>query len=413
MLRPGHFIALIVLALLTLGVLMVNSADMQASSGVAEPPAVSLETIAASRSAAYMVLAVAALALGALTPVRRLAEHLISTPDATPDAGSRDTSSRAVLRRLALVTLLLLGICALVYIPGLSREINGARRWLRLPVPGLGDALSFQPSEVAKWGMVALMAWYAAAIGPTLRSLRTGLLPALACVGIVGIVIIKEDLGTGTLIVAVAGIILLAAGARFVHFLAFVPPAVAGLAYAIASSDYRVRRLTAFLDPYTDPEGIGYHTIQSLIAIANGEIFGRGLGHGLQKFGYLPEDRTDFIFCVICEELGLAGAALVCSLFTGLVWAGAAIIRREENPFLRLFSLGVLATVALQAVVNLAVVTGLAPTKGIALPLVSSGGTGWVLTSFCLGLVIAAERTQRRAEEGAPEPAGIGQTTPG
>ncbi len=386
MLRPGHFIALIALALLTLGVLMVNSADMKAAPAGTTPAAISPMSILLSRSTAYMVIALLAMSFAASLPVRRLAERFCTT----------SASSKPPLVRLAIATGAILLVCALVYMPGLSYEINGARRWLRLPIPGLGDALSVQPSEIAKWAMVAVMAWYAALHINSMRFFWKGLVPALAAVGAVCAFLVLEDLGTSVLIAAVAGLILLAGGANIWHFLAFVPVGLAGVAGAIITSPYRMKRLVAFANPYADSEGIGYHTIQSLIAIANGEGWGRGLGHGLQKFGYLPEDRTDFIFCVIAEELGLAGAAGVCLLFTGLVWCGYFIMRAERHPALRLFTLGVVATIALQAVINLAVVTGLAPTKGIALPLLSSGGTGWILTSFCLGLIIAIERTQER-----------------
>lgn len=389
MLRLGHSIALIALALLTIGVVMVNSADMRVASpsGDNVAPAITAESILFSRSTIYMALALGAMALGSMLPVRALAARLAGAAR-SPNADPR------VLRILLLGTLALALVCLLVYVPGLSREINGARRWLRLPVPALGDALSVQPSEIAKWGMVALMAWYAAAAGPALHRFWTGLVPALLSVGVIGALIVKEDLGTGVLIVGVAALVLVAGGARIWQFMLFAPLGIAGVVFAILTSDYRVKRILAFVDPYADPQGIGYHTIQSLIAIANGEGWGRGLGHGLQKFGYLPEDRTDFIFPVICEELGIAGAAVVCTLFIALMYCGWSIVRREPAMLLRLFTFGVIVTIGLQAVINLAVVTGLAPTKGIALPLLSSGGTGWILTSFCLGLVIAVERTQ-------------------
>lgn len=396
MLRPGQTIAFCALCLLTLGVVMVNSADMRvALVGTNQPmPAITAESILLSRPTVYMALALAAMGVGAMLPVRALA------------GGARGRAQDGGVRVLAAGVVLLLVVCALVYVPGLSREINGARRWLRLPVPGLGDALSVQPSEIAKWGMIVLMAWYAAARAERLREFWRGLVPALAAVGVVAAFIVKEDLGTGALIAAVAALVLLAGGARFWHFLLFVPPAGLGLAYAILTSDYRVKRIMAFANPYDDPRGIGYHTIQSLIAVANGEVFGRGLGHGLQKFGYLPEGRTDFVFAVICEELGIAGAAVVCALYAGLAWAGLAVMRRERDPMLRLIALGVLATLCLQAVINLAVVTGLAPTKGIALPLLSNGGTGWILTCFSLGLLVSIDRTQPR--EAAAEPGAIG-----
>lgn len=390
MLRPGHFIALIVLALLTIGVVMVNSADMRVAALGPDhiAPSITARSVLLSRSTIYMGLALAALALGSAFPVRNIAARL---------SGS--------VPLLVLGSLTLIAFCALVYMPGLSKEINGANRWLRIPVPGLGDALSLQPSEIAKWGMLALLSVYAAGMGARLANFWLGLGPALLCLGALCVVIVKEDLGTGVLIFGVSCLLLLAGGARLWHFLLFAPMGILGVVYAILTSDYRMKRILAFRDPYADPEGIGYHTIQSLIAIANGEGWGRGLGHGLQKFGYLPEDRTDFIFCVICEELGLAGAALVCSLFTALVWCGYFILHNEKSTTLRLFALGVVATIGLQAVINLAVVTGLAPTKGIALPLLSSGGTGWILTSFCLGLIISIGRTQTAVDPAQSAPA--------
>ena len=154
------------------------------------------------------------------------------------------------------------------------------------------------------------------------------------------------------------------------------------------ANPYRLERIKSFLDPYQDPEGKGYHMIQSMLAVSGGQIHGRGLGHGLQKFGYLPEDQTDLLFAIICEELGVFGAAIVVFLYAALIWAALSIIRKQTNPVLKLVAIGITATVGLQALINMAVVTGLGPTKGIALPLLSSGGTGWILTAACLGLLI-------------------------
>jgi cell division protein FtsW len=176
-----------------------------------------------------------------------------------------------------------------------------------------------------------------------------------------------------------------------------VPVGGAAVAAAILHSPYRVQRLLAWRDPFEDPQGIGYHIIQSLSAIAGGGVAGRGLGQGVQKFGYLPEATTDFVFAIVCEELGLAGAALVIALLVALLWSGLAIIapsdpRLRPPTFRRLLGLGILLTIGFQALMNVTVVTGLAPTKGIALPLVSHGGTGWVLTAFSLGILISIER---------------------
>ena len=147
-------------------------------------------------------------------------------------------------------------------------------------------------------------------------------------------------------------------------------------------SPYRLQRLTVFLNPWADPLGAGYHPIQSMLTIAQGGLIGRGLGNGIQKFGYLPEDTTDFIFAVVCEELGLTGAVLVIGLYLLLIWMGWSILCNCKDRFGRLFALGVLTMIGLQTIINLAVVTVLAPTKGIALPLLSKGGTGWILTAF-------------------------------
>src|SRR5262245_31372402 len=376
MLRAGQVIALCVIALLTIGVVMVNSAGMSVArvGGTHEPvPTLPARSIILSRSTVYMALAIGVMGVGAMVPVRRLAGA---------SGAEQEVSQARALRLLALASIALLLVCALVYVPGLSNPRKGANRWIE--IPGIGEGLSVQPSEVAKWAFVALIAWYATARRPVIHEFWRGLVPALAAVGMVTAFIVLEDLGTGALIAAVAAVVLVAAGARLWHFLIFVPVGALGLAAAILKSEYRVKRILAFWDPYADPQGIGYHTIQSLVAVSSGEGTGRGLGHGLTKPGYLPEDRTDFILAGICEELGIAGAAMVVTLFAMLVWAGYAVMRRERSPLLRLFTLGAISTVALQAIINLAVVTGMAPTKGIALPLLSSGGTGWLLTAFSL-----------------------------
>ena len=176
-----------------------------------------------------------------------------------------------------------------------------------------------------------------------------------------------------------------------------------------------MRRIAAFLEPYADAGDTGYQVIQSMGAIAGGGIGGRGLGHSLQKFDYLPFDHTDFIFAIICEELGIFGAALLIMILAGVVLAGLSIITGRSSPagadpelaevavptFSRLLGFGIILTFGLQAAINIAVVTGLAPTKGIALPLVSQGGTGWILTAFSLGLVISMDRHAWKVAERA------------
>lgn len=405
MLRPGQAVVLCVIALLTIGVVMVNSAGMS----IDPKRAVTIQSILLSRSTAYMAMALAAMAVVAFLPVRRLAE--IATARPSPPATASLPQALVSLRPMWFAVAAIVALLMLVYLPVIGREVNGSARWVALPIggaaadPSAGGGLSMQPSELAKWGLVLVMAWYGATRAHLLPRFWLGLVPALIAIGIVAGLVIKEDLGTGALIGMVAAVMLLASGARILHFLALAPIGLAVLAVAVYTSPYRINRILAFLDPYADPEGTGYHMIQSMVAVANGQVFGRGLGFGLQKFGYLPEDRTDFLFAVICEELGLMGAAVVVALYCGLLWSGLTIIRREGeggHPMLRLAALGVILTVGLQAVINLAVVTGVGPTKGIALPMLSSGGTGWILTAASLGLLVALDRAQARDPAGAP-----------
>lgn len=408
MLRPGQAIVLCVLALLAIGVVMVNSADMT----LAPDQAVTIQSIVLSRSTAYMVLALIALLVASLLPVRRLAGALVGEPVAAGADGG--FFSRFPFRLMGpgvmwVVVVGMLAVLATVYLPVIGKETNGSHRWLEVPLPSLGK-VSLQPSEIIKWGMIGLLGWYGARYAARMNRFWTGLAPVLGAAGVLAAFIVVEDLGTGVLIGAVTCIMLLAAGARWWHLGLLMPPAGGLFVAAVATSPYRLQRLTAFLDPYADAEGTGFHMIQSMAAVANGEVTGRGLGFGLQKFGYLPEDRTDFLFAVICEEMGIAGAAVVMSLYVGLLWAGYLVLRRERDPMLKLVAIGVLSTVGIQALINLAVVTGLGPTKGIALPLLSSGGTGWILTAASLGILVAIDRHQAHDEAvggdlvGAPGP---------
>lgn len=359
------------LALLLLGVVVVQSAGMT----VTEPG--TAWAVLSDRTLLLAAAAVGALCLGRLVPATLL------------------TSRATAIIPFAVAASLLL----LVLIPGIGREVNGAKRWIDI------GPLGFQPSEVAKWASILLVAWYATRSRVHLGRLVSGLGPVLLLIGLVCGLTMLEDLGTALLIAAVAALLLLAAGARLWHLAAVGIPAAAAVVVAIRAEGYRVTRLQAFLDPWADPAGSGYHIIQSLKAISGGGIGGRGLGNGIQKFGYLPEDTTDFIFSVITEELGLLGCGVVVALFLTLVWAGWRIIHRQQHPQCQLIALGIMATITLQSLINLCVVTGLAPTKGIALPLVSSGGTGWILTAFMLGLLCRLDRTPQQAR--GPTPAEV------
>jgi len=396
MLKPGQVVALSVLGLLCLGVVMVNSALMDVTR------AVTVQSVLTSRSTIYAALAVLAMVAMARLPLLRL---LPGVNDTEPAGSIDDRWGGWTLRALWIAAGVLICCLLLVYVPGFGRNVNGANRWLSVPIPGVRE-ISVQPSEIAKWGMIGLVAWYCWRMGRArLGGLLTGLAPGIAAVGLVCVVIVKEDLGTAVLIVLVASIMFMAAGAKVWHFASAIPVGAAAFAAAVIASPYRLERIKTFIDPYLDPQGKGYHMIQSMVAVSSGEGFGRGLGNGLNKFGYLPETETDFIFANICEELGIPGAVLVALLYAGIVWAGWLIVSRQRPLILKLIGLGVVSTVGIQAVINIAVVTGMAPTKGIALPLLSSGGTGWILTAASLGLLINMDRTAARAWSGAERPA--------
>lgn len=293
----------------------------------------------------------------------------------------------------------------LVLVPGIGVERNGARRWLHFGPSEYG--LGFQPSELAKLALVVFLAAYLSGRQHCLRSFFSGVLPAAAavglCVGLVG----SEDFGTAALLALVGGLILLLGGVRWRHLLLMAVPAMATLAALLLAKPYRVQRLTGFLDIWSDPQGQGYHAIQSLITIASGGWFGTGLGAGVQKYGYLPESRTDFIFAVWCEETGLVGALMVILLFATLLYLGVRASAAAATPFGRLLAMGATLMITLQAALNIAVVTASVPPKGIALPLVSAGGSGVVFLSVAVGLlasVAAAGRSRGeiRAEAASP-----------
>lgn len=362
--RAGQGIIVFSITLLMLGVIMVNSAGMRVS--IEDPP--TLKELLLSRPMMLAVFAMVAMFIGTRFPLHWLEKNLFRIP--------------LVLWLIPVSVLLLIA----VYIPGIGKEVNYASRWVDL------GGVTFQPSEVAKWAIVLVVAWWGASHVETMKLYLRGFLPPIAVVGVITAMIAVEDLGTAVLIFATACILFFAAGYRTLHFASFLPVAVAGFILAIYTSPYRIARLQTYLHPFDDPERSGYHILQSMSTISSGGLSGLGLGNGTHKFGYLPEDTTDFIFSVICEELGIFGAGAVASLFIGLVTMGVVVVYKTRDRFQRLLILGIITTIGLQAAMNMLVVTALVPTKGIALPLLSNGGTGWLLTAFCIGLIDAIDR---------------------
>ncbi len=296
---------------------------------------------------------------------------------------------------LFLVTVVLL---ACVFVPGIGRTINFSRRWIRL-IPGT-DAFLFQPSELAKFALVVLLsAWYTSrrpGRTPVVRRFFLGTLATCLVIGALGGLVAKEDFGTGALLAMIGGMLFLTAGARLWHILLLSVPLAFGLYHEMTSKAYRMERLTMFTRIWDDPRDKGYHQVQSLCAIASGGWLGRGLGQGIQKYGYLPESTTDSVFAVVCEELGMPGALLIIGIFLAILAQGWRIFRRCPDPFGRFLAIGITLTIVFQAAFNIAVVTVSVPTKGIALPFVSVGGSGMLCLSVMMGTL--ANIARRRPE---------------
>jgi cell division protein FtsW len=194
-------------------------------------------------------------------------------------------------------------------------------------------------------------------------------------------------------------VLMLVGRVRWWHLVVVIPPIMAVGFWFVYHKEYRWRRLMSFTDPFRDPQGEGYHMVQSLLSFASGGVFGKGLGNGVQKLGYLPEDTTDFIFAVVCEELGLFGALLTILLYLGIAFVGWTVIREIKDPLGRLLVFGVTTVVCTQAAINMAVATVSVPTKGMSLPLVSKGGSGLVITCAALGVMYAVARAAERQKE--------------
>jgi cell division protein FtsW len=279
------------------------------------------------------------------------------------------------------VTLVLL---ALVYVPGVGRNIKGSHRWIRLPA-----GLTFQPSELAKFATICLMAsWYG-----TRRRQRAGfkgglLIPGLLLASMLGLIVFETDFGATILIGATGGGMMFVAGAPIVYLLGTGVLGGAGLAWMISQNRQRMGRIMAFMDPEKYAQDEAYQLLNAIYAFVAGGIGGVGLGQSLQKQHYLPEAHTDFIFAIIGEELGIPGSLGVVLLFVAFFFCGLRISGRAADPGGRLMAFGITLLVSLQATLNIAVVTGCLPTKGLPLPFISFGGTSLVVVLFMVGVLV-------------------------
>jgi cell division protein FtsW len=296
---------------------------------------------------------------------------------------------KLVLPLLVLSVLLLV----LVLVPGLGVSVNGSRRWLRL------GSLSFQPAELAKLALVVYLAAFLAKKRDErddLDEFWRGVFPPLAVGGLLAaLVLAQPDLGSClTLLVLTVGLLFLA-GTPTRWLAVLTVPAFVLAAIAVLMAPYRMRRVFAFLNPWDDPRGSGFQIIQSWLALGGGGLTGRGIGESKQKLFYLPEAHTDFIFAVLGEEVGFVGASAVVVLFAVLIWRGLRIGIRAADPFGAYLALGITVLVATQTLVNLGVVTGMLPTKGLPLPFLSFGGSALLVTMLSTGVLLNISQDAR------------------
>jgi cell division protein FtsW len=260
---------------------------------------------------------------------------------------------------------------------------HNTHRWIHL------GGFSLQPSELAKPALILFMAYFLESRIKSMDDLRNTLLPAIIpTLVFVGLIVFQPDLGTALACCAITVCVLFVAGLEMKYlgyaFLASLLP----LYFLIFHVAYRRDRILAFLNPFSDPQGKGFHMIQSLIAVSTGGITGLGLMEGKQKLFYLPEPHTDFIFAVTAEELGLLGSLIIVTLFAIFLWRGIRTALRTQDMFGQFLVVGITAMVVVQAFVNISVVLGMMPTKGIPLPFVSYGGSSLFVTLACVGVLL-------------------------
>jgi cell division protein FtsW len=360
--RPRRFafdsiLLLTVVAILLLGLVMMTSASISIADRQVHEPLHYLE-----RQMTGVIFGLAAAVITMLIPT-------------------------SVWERLGVPMMLLaFAFLVVVLIPGLGHEVNGSRRWLRAGV------MNFQASELARVLLLMYLASYVVRRQAELKEELKGFLKPLGVLmGAALLLLLEPDFGAATVLVATGLGVLFLAGVKLRHFLALVALAAGGMAVIAVTSAYRLKRLTAFLDPWADPFNSGFQLTQSLIAIGRGELFGVGLGSSVQKLFYLPEAHTDFVFAVLAEELGLAGVIVTLGLFVILVWRAFHISRLAAEAGLAFQAYSAAAFgmwLGLQTFINIGVNLGLLPTKGLTLPLMSYGGSSVLVTLGWVGFLM-------------------------
>ncbi len=298
-----------------------------------------------------------------------------------------------MLRRFAypILAVSILSLIA-VLIPGIGHRAGGSMRWLRI------SSFSFQPSEFVKLGLIIFLSYFLTKKEEKIRSFSFGFLPTLVLSGLVIALVLKEpDFGAALFLTTMVFLFLFVSGARVIYIAASFLLALPVAYYLLTSVAYRYRRLMSFIRPWDDPGGTSFQIIQSFLSFGSGGLFGLGLGEGRQKLFFLPAPHTDFIFSVIGEELGLVGAMVLVLLYFIFTLRGIAIANAMEDRFGALLALGVTLMISLQAVINMGVVLGLLPTKGLTLPFISYGGTSLITNLVGVGILLRlSTRVERK-----------------
>jgi len=289
-----------------------------------------------------------------------------------------------IYRKLAYPLLIVAAIClALVLIPGIGHKVGGARRWLGVA------GFTFQPSELAKFATVVFLAYSLEAKKDYIQKFSTGFLPNIIIPGaLLGLIVIEPDLGTTVTIAMIVGIMCFVGGVRLSHMALIGAAGACAALFVISKFAYMKTRILVFLDPWKYPDGAGFQTIQSFLAFGSGGISGVGLGDGKQKLFYLPEAHTDYIFSVIGEETGLLGVMFVVVLYAAILVSGLKIAAKTRDAFGSYLALGITLMLVLQAAINMAVVMGALPPKGLPLPFISYGGTSLLMSLFAAGVLL-------------------------
>ena len=297
----------------------------------------------------------------------------------------RDYNMWKILAPYGLV--LTFALLVLVLIPFLGTQVNGARRWFRVA------GFSVQPGEIAKLSVVLYLASFLVRKEQDLAFFSRGVLAPMAVVGtFAGLLLFEPDMGTAVVLTLLLFCLLFLGGSKIPHLLVLAVPLLAAAYTLIMQSDYRRRRLFNFLDPWQDPTDAGFQLTQSFVALGNGGLFGVGLGEGRQKLFFLPEAHADFVLALVGEELGFLGTGLLIGLFAVLIVKGFKIAGRAPDAFGRHLAGGVTLLVGIQVVINMSVVCGLLPTKGLTLPFVSYGGSSLIVSLVAIGILLSISR---------------------